>query len=297
MIGSSNLCKAGKERLHAWGKEMALSPDVVRDVKVKYGRDGWVALPDSFSDSAVALLRERIEELSAQRRPEVVCEAGSSTVRAIHGCHDFDETCRRLVQLPMLLDFAETVLDGPVYLYQFKVNVKAAVEGKAWPWHQDFAFWQREDGMPAPDAVTIAIFLDEVGEENGPLEVIPGTHHLGLLEPESRGDAGRAHDWRSHVSADLEHAVPREVAESLAAAYGLNRFTGAAGTVVAFHPNLVHSSSSNRSDRRRSMLFLTYNKVTNAPASPTRPEFLVNRDTRPVIRFPENVLQGISCCS
>lgn len=269
---------------------MALAPHVVRDVKVRYGRDGWVALPDGFSDAAVATLRERIEQLGAQRRPEVVCEADSSTVRAIHGCHDFDEMCGRLIRLPMLLDFAETVLDGPVYLYQFKVNVKAAVEGRAWPWHQDFAFWHREDGMAAPDAVTIAIFLDEVSEENGPLEVIPATHHLGLLESEGGGDAERVRDWRRHVSADLEHAVPVGLAESLATTYGRQRFTGAAGTVVAFHPNLVHSSSNNKSEHRRSMLFLTYNKVTNAPANPTRPEFLVNRDTRPVVRLPENVL-------
>ncbi len=261
-------------------------------MRINYGRDGWVALPRGFSDTEVGKLRERIQALSTQRRPEVVHEAGSTTVRAIHGCHAFDEVCDRLIRLPMLLDVAEALLGEPVYLYQFKVNIKAAVEGKAWPWHQDFAFWHHEDGMPSPDAVNIAIFLDGVDERNGPLEVIPGTHHLGLLESgENRsGKSTGKGDWRSHVSADLEHTVPAELAETLADGWGRHQFTGPAGTAVAFHPNLVHSSSNNQSEQRRSMLFLTYNKVTNAPLSPTRPEFLVNRDTRPVVRVAENRL-------
>jgi ectoine hydroxylase len=271
---------------------MALPSHVERAVRMKYGRDGWVALPDGLSDTEIGKLRERIQVLSTQRRPEVVHEAASSTVRAIHGCHAFDEVCDRLVRFPMLLDVAEALLCEPVYLYQFKVNIKAPMEGKAWPWHQDFAFWHREDGMAAPDAVTIAIFLDEVDERNGPLEVIPGTHHLGLLGSDENGSentAGKG-NWRSHVSADLEHTVPAELAAALAHDWGRHKFTGPAGTAVAFHPNLVHSSSDNQSAHRRSMLFLTYNKVTNAPLNPTRPEFLVNRDTRPVVRVAENRL-------
>jgi ectoine hydroxylase len=57
---------------------------------------------------------------------------------------------------------------------------------------------------------------------------------------------------------------------------------GPAGTLTAFHPNLVHSSSDNLSPDRRAVLLITYNAVGNAPIQPTRPDFLVDRDATPV---------------
>lgn len=268
---------------------MSVPVNVLRDARVRYGRDGWYELPERFARDDVRKLRDRVEAISGQRRPEVVYEADSSVVRALHGCHDFDEVCHRLVRLPMLLDHAEALLGGPVYVYQFKVNMKQALEGAAWPWHQDFVFWHKEDGMPAPEAVNFAIFLDDVDGENGPLEVIPGSHHLGLIDPgEPQDESG--HDWRRHVSATLEYTVPDEIAEPLAEEYGTRAFTGTAGTAVAFHPNLVHSSSNNLSEHRRAVLLVTYNKVTNAPSHPTRPEFLVSRDSTPVVRLDDNHL-------
>lgn len=269
---------------------MSVSTSVLRDAKIRYGRDGWFPLPDAFSDVDLKKLRERVEAISEETRPEVVYESGSPLVRAIHGCHRFDDVCARLVRLPMLLDYAETLLGGDVYVYQFKVNMKQALEGAAWPWHQDFVFWHKEDGMPAADAINIAIFLDDVHEQNGPLEVIPGSHHIGLIDVAADEEGGASHDWRKHVSAKLEYTVPDEIADALAGDYGVQRFTGAAGTAVAFHPNIVHSSSNNLSEHRRSVLLITYNRVDNAPANPTRPEFLVDRDTRPTVRVAENSL-------
>ncbi len=253
------------------------------DAKVRYGRDGWLPLPHTLSDPDVRKLRHRIEGISREQRPEVVLEEGSSAVRALHGCHDFDEVCARLVRLPALVGLAEQLLGGPVYVYQFKVNMKQAHEGAAWPWHQDFAFWHHEDGMGAPDAVNIAIFLDDVTDENGPLEVIPGSQHAGIVEDAARPGRERSHDWRHHVSAKLEYVVPDDIAGRLADTFGVRRLTGPAGTAVAFHPSIIHSSSNNTSAQRRCVLLITYNRVTNTPAHPVRPAFLVSRDSTPVV--------------
>jgi ectoine hydroxylase len=270
---------------------MSMSSPAFQDAKICYGRDGWFPLPFTLSDADLRLLRERVDEISSQSRPEVVYEADSSAVRALHGCHDFDAACARLVRLPALLDHAEALLGGPVYVYQFKVNMKQAREGAAWPWHQDFVFWHNEDGMVGPDAVNIAIFLDDVEETNGPLEVIPGSHHLGLIDVGGASDDEPSHDWRKHVSATLEYTVPDEITGPLVDTYGKQRFIGAAGTAIAFHPNLVHSSSNNLSEHRRAMMLITYNRVDNAPANPSRPEFLVGRDAAPLAPVEDNHLQ------
>ncbi|MDH6703283.1 phytanoyl-CoA dioxygenase family protein [Streptomyces griseoviridis] len=253
------------------------------DLKSTYKRNGWFKFPERLSGQTIKLLRERAEAISQERRPEVVFEKDGCKVRAIHGCHAFDEACQALVRLPCLVEMAEELIGGPVYLYQFKVNFKQAHEGDAWPWHQDFAFWREEDGMPRPDAVNFAISLDDVHEENGPLAVIPGSHRLGLLDLPEKDANDMTSDWRQHVSADLAYTVSPERAEKLTEQYGKVLVLGRAGSIHAFHPSIVHSSPNNLSADRRALLLLTYNAVNNAPASPTRPAFLVDRNTAPVV--------------
>ncbi len=228
--------------------------------------------------------------MSREIRPEVVLEADGKTVRAIHGCHLFDQVCARLVALPLLAGLAEELLEEPVYVYQFKVNLKQPHDGAAWPWHQDFAFWAKEDGMEKPHAVTVAVLLDDTHEANGPLQLLPGTHVLGLVEADGATAAEPSGDWRRHVSAALEHTVPTEKAEELAEKYGRELGVGPAGSVFAFHPSIVHSSSDNLSPDRRALLLITYNAVSNAPDISRRPEFLVSRDTTPVVPVENDVL-------
>ncbi|MFF4424756.1 phytanoyl-CoA dioxygenase family protein [Streptomyces sp. NPDC001549] len=251
----------------------------VSDLKSDYDREGWCKIPHRFDDDTIGLLRERIDSICSRRRPEVVYEKDGETVRAVHGCHAFDDVCAALVRHPQLVSLAEALLGGPVYVYQFKVNLKQAHEGAAWPWHQDFAFWSEEDGMPRPDAVNIAVSLDDVHEDNGPLVVIPGSHTLGLLDLPAMADKDDRNGWMQHVSADLTYTVTGSRAESLAREHGKVLITGRAGSLHAFHPSIVHSSSNNLSADRRALLLITYNAVANAPAHPMRPKFLVERDS------------------
>ncbi|WP_030238289.1 MULTISPECIES: phytanoyl-CoA dioxygenase family protein [unclassified Streptomyces] len=249
-------------------------------LRAAYDEDGWCPVPFRFDKAAVDLIREHVDSICQERRPEVVYEKGSDVVRAIHGCHAFDDVCAALVRHPRLVALAEALTGKSVYVYQFKVNLKQAQEGAAWPWHQDYAFWSEQDGMPSPAAVNIAVSLDDIHEENGPLVVVPGSHRLGLFDlPETGDDKG---DWRQHVSADLAYTVTADTAEALARKRGKERVMGRAGSIHAFHPSIVHSSSNNISADRRALLLITYNTVDNAPPSPTRPEFLVARDSAPI---------------
>ena len=74
------------------------------------------------------------------------------------------------------------LLGGPVYVHQFKINGKAAFDGDVWQWHQDYGTWARDDLMPEPRAMNVALFLDDVTEFNGALMIIPKSHKQGVLE-------------------------------------------------------------------------------------------------------------------
>jgi len=60
--------------------------------------------------------------------------------------------------------------------------------------------------------------------------------------------------------------------------------TGKPGTVVLFHPNLVHGSGHNMSRYSRWHIYTVYNRVANRPPmrENSRPEWVVARDTTPL---------------
>jgi ectoine hydroxylase len=59
---------------------------------------------------------------------------------------------------------------------------------------------------------------------------------------------------------------------------------GPAGSVVLFHPEIVHGSATNISPFPRDLLIVTYNSVGNQPRHRGEPraEFLVGRDATPL---------------
>ncbi len=167
-----------------------------------------------------------------------------------------------------------------------------AFAGDSWQWHQDFPFWNKEDGMPNPDAVSIMIYLSEATEFNGPLMVIPGSHKENIpasAEPTTRPSTG---DWRENVSVDLKYTLNKAHVSAQATKNGIVSCKGQQGSILIFHPNLFHASYSNLSPWDRNALIVTYNSTENTHQIDTdsRPEFLVNRDTSPAEKIADDLI-------
>jgi len=165
-------------------------------------------------------------------------------------------------------------------VYQFKINFKAAKTGDVWKWHRDFVFWQQEDGMPDCSVTNVAICLDEMHEGNGPLLVALGSHRVTTLAP-AGGDPA-PHAWTADVSADLRYTCADEDVVRCCQD-SIKTIVAPAGRAFLLHPNVIHSSPANLSADLRRIVIITYNSVTNAPSQPTRPEFLVSRDSSPLM--------------
>jgi ectoine hydroxylase len=256
----------------------------------QYDTHGYVLLHDVFNPDELAGLQAHATEDLATDSPRRTREANSGLVRATHGAHLEKAFFRDVVRMPRLLDLAEQIVGSGVYVHQFKINAKAALGGELWEWHQDSFFWLHEDGMEKPGAVNVLIHLDEVTEFNGPLLVIPGSHRKGEIEAKQAGGGGE--DWRETVSARLKYTLDEQTLRALVDEHGIEPVKGPPGTVLVFHPAIVHGSSGNMSPYARRLLILSYNSCDNALAevAQPRPEFLAARDFTPLDRLPHGDL-------
>ncbi|MDB9527413.1 phytanoyl-CoA dioxygenase family protein [Oscillatoria sp. CS-180] len=266
---------------------MLLTPRQIQD----YEDTGMLSIPHYFSMAEIERLRSTLPRLMQSESPSRVVETDQKTVRALHGCHLESDMLQRLVTFARLIEPARLLLQGDVYCYQFKINLKAAYTGDVWPWHQDFAFWQHEDDMTHPLAVNAVLFLDDCNDFNGPLYFIPGSHNHSYAH-NTAGAADASAAWIANVSAKLKYTLDQKTVTRLVEQHGLVAAKGKAGTALFFHCNLVHGSVPNISPYDRRLIIITYNSVRNAPISlgKNRPSFLVNRDTTPLQPSVEETL-------
>ncbi|MTD57884.1 phytanoyl-CoA dioxygenase family protein [Amycolatopsis pithecellobii] len=253
----------------------ALSPAQVDEYRTR----GFLVEESVFPDNEMTALNAEAAKEFASGGERVTLEEGTDTVRGVHGCHLYSELFAELVRSPRLLPIAEQLLDDEVYVHQFKINAKRAFRGEVWEWHQDYTFWHREDGMPAPRALSAAIFLDEVTEFNGPLIFVPGGHRAGMVETDVEGDG-----WANTLTASLKYSIDIESMHRLVESHGMVAPKGPRGSVLWFDANIPHSSVPNISPRDRGLLLITYNSVRNKVdlSRATRPEWLSARDFTPL---------------
>lgn len=266
-----------------------------REQAESFGRDGFVLVADCFSAAEVAVMKAELPSLFSEDSPRKVSEAGAAVVRSVYGSHATNEVFGLLGRHPILVGPARQLLDSEVYIYQFKINAKAAFDGDVWDWHQDYIFWRKEDGMPSARVVNAAIFLDDVTEFNGPLYLIPGSHREGMIDVaaadvlasyarEQVGAYGGSPEWVTNLTAKIKYSVGKPDVLRLAARYGIAAPKGPSGSVLYFDSNLVHASPANISPFDRTIVYVTYNSVANLPrlGEDARPEFLVGRDFRAI---------------
>lgn len=256
-----------------------LGPELIE----QYRRDGYLLLPPDFLPRDVLDVTAAVmPSVLAQDSPARILERDGSTVRSVYGLHRSQPEIAALTRLPALLGAVRQLLGDDVYVHQSKVNIKAPFAGDQWEWHQDYVYWLQGDGIHRPDLVNVAVFLDEVTEFNGPLTFVPGSHAEGLLAgtdvdgmPLGYEDAPA---WVATLTADEKFQVRPSVIEELARAKGLFSPKGPAGSILMFHPNILHSSAANISPFRRAMLMFVYNSVSNSPRGipEPRPDFLAD---------------------
>ena len=248
----------------------------------RFQKDGYLFLPGRFTPEEATVLKSAADDVYSMDRKEVWRES-SGVARTAFAAHTYNEAHRRLGRHPRLLEPAKQLLDGPVYMHQYKVNAKAAFDGDVWQWHQDYGTWKRDDGMPEPRAMNVAIFLDDVTAANGPLLFIPGSHVQGVF------DAGHDLETTSYPLWTLDRATVSELAER----GGCVAPTGPAGSVLLFSSLLVHASPPNISPLDRTIVYLSLCHVDNHIRDYKRAEWIAHRDFTAIEPLPDDCLSEL----
>lgn len=240
---------------------------------------GFLFLPNQFTSDETTSLREASKEVYALEREEVWRESNGAP-RTAFAAHTYNEAFRRLGAHPRLINPVMQILDGQVYIHQYKVNAKAAFDGEVWQWHQDYGTWQRDDDMPEARAMNVAVFIDEVSAANGPLIFIPKSHKKGVQE------AGHDLESTSYPLWTLDRATVTRLADE----GGIVAPTGAPGSVLLFHGNLVHASPPNISPWDRTIVYLSLCHVDNHIRRFKRAEWIAHRDFTPIEPLDDDCL-------
>ncbi|MCH5721306.1 phytanoyl-CoA dioxygenase family protein [Niabella hibiscisoli] len=151
-----------------------------------------------------------------------------------------------------MVNAADKLLDGngAVCHFHSKLMQKEPQTGGAWEWHQDYGYWYKNEFLFPDQMISIMVAITDASKANGCLQVLPGSHKMGRVEHGFSGE---------QVGASMRY-VELALKEMDLVYVEIN-----AGDALLFHPNLLHRSEANLSDKPRWSLISVYNRSSNIP--------------------------------
>ncbi len=216
----------------------ALTPDQLDGLVTDF--NAWVEESRDHSEPYGETLANRPRfDLEVDHRPD------SPALRRVASPVEISDAYLGVMRDNRALDAAAQLIGPNVEFNNSKINAKHPGTATEVKYHQDFMFQPHSN----EDLVTVLFFLDDVTLENGPLNVVPGTHRGQLFD-----------HWHDGV---YTGAVSAEV-ESAHLDAGIPVF-GPAGSACLMHTRLLHGSAPNNSDRPRTLFISEYRAEDSKP--------------------------------
>lgn len=220
-----------------------------QDIK-NYNEDGYCFERELFSSEEINLLAETARNDHAMDKASSSMDDGEGNdVRLSLWNHPGNGIYGMIARCERIINRVEQLLDDEAYHYHSKMILKDAKVGGAWAWHQDYGYWY-QNGLLYPNLCSVMIAVDKATEENGCLQVLKGSHKMGRINHILSGD---------QAGAELDHVEEaKKRLETIQCEMN-------PGDALFFHPNTLHCSASNLSDKARWALICCYNAKSNNP--------------------------------
>ena len=222
----------------------------------RFQKDGFVVLENALTDSQLSSLNGElsmwVEESKGNEKPYGKIMDGrprfdlqvdthsfeSPALRRITSPAEISQACLDVVKDNKALDLVSEIFGPNIKHWTNKINLKLPGSGTEVKFHQDFPFEPHSN----EDLMTVLFFLDDVTLENGPLEVVAGSHQGSLYSL-----------WHDGI---FTGAVSEEIeAECKTKAISC---VGKAGAACLMHSKLMHGSKSNNTKSPRSLFIVSY---------------------------------------
>ena len=214
-------------------------------------RDGYLVVRGLLSAAEVAAVSAGFDRLLALARTlpgsaevsgsRFVVDTDPFRLHRVVWCGGAEPSLEPLGADERFVSIAAAVLGArPVVQLIQQAHYKLPGDGVDFAWHQDAS--NRRYGSDAfmdvngqGSFVQIAVAVDAMTRENGPLAMVPGSHRLGFVADPRTGELPGEVDLSGAVDVCLEP-----------------------GDVAVFGPFVVHGSRPNRSDRGRRLFLQGY---------------------------------------
>lgn len=208
-----------------------------------YITDGFLHIRNALDAVCVEQIRNEWrglwDSIDLNDAPEYVHwrdrEDGPRVADRLDPVHQRSAFLRELCELDTLRLPAEQLLGGSVFVLKDKLITKNPGT-KGYGAHQDLPYWESA-GLSADDVLSVAIAMDDMTPEHGPIELFPNLHKTLLATDES--------------GLDTHPDALREQEPGYAAVM-------AAGDALFFHSLTPHRSATNRAATPRRIYMITY---------------------------------------
>ncbi|XP_055034347.2 probable alpha-ketoglutarate-dependent hypophosphite dioxygenase isoform X2 [Misgurnus anguillicaudatus] len=250
----------------------------VANIKAVYEEQGYLSSISVLSAEELQKARDAFAELERKHGEEY-------TAYSLHNIHMECDWVMALAKHPKLLEVVTAALGPDVLLLDSRFICKYPVTKKRQnnviinqlgnncdekkeadanekdgmpfvAWHQDMKYW----GFDGGPVLSVWLALDDSLEDNGALQVIPGSHRSGLLpHHQSKRDGNML---------SVNQEIPEELLETEKAVL----CPLLAGQMSVHDGLLVHASDPNTSNRRRCGYVIRYVPTCTYPIQdPERP--------------------------
>lgn len=254
----------------------------------EYWRKGYITVKSLLNQKEIEVLNQATVDVLQMDGPQVMRERNGAP-HVIYGMHLLDKRLAALAKHPKLVGIAEELLGKSIYVHQSRVNAKQT-GGAIVNWHQDFGTYHRVDGVPRPEGIMIAVFLNDVNDYNAPLMAVPGSHVEGVVAEASTLTDAEDRDRTSKYRYDITMEKMSELIDK----HGLEHITGPAGSIVFMNMQVVHGSTVNITPLKRIILYLNVCTTDNLGTTFARPEYLAARDFTPINPLAEDCISSLA---